>query len=43
VGSWETTESHLDHLVEMGRLKTVEVNGYSESNHPRTATLSPDA
>lgn len=27
VGSWETTKSHLDHLVEMGRLKTVEVDG----------------
>lgn len=27
VGSWETTKSQLDHLVEMGRLTTVDVNG----------------
>lgn len=27
VGSWETTKSQLEHLVEMGRLKTVDVDG----------------
>ena len=29
VGSWETTKSHLDHLVEMGALTTVDTNGDS--------------
>ncbi|MFB6296099.1 MAG: hypothetical protein ABEH66_04565 [Halobacteriales archaeon] len=29
VGSWETTKSHLDHLVEMGRLRAVERDGHT--------------
>jgi len=53
VDSWETAKSHPNHLVEMGRLNTVRVDGgrryapgwiqnRSKSNHASTATLSPD-
>jgi len=35
-GSRETAKSHLEHLVEMGRLRTVEVNGHARCAPDRT-------